>query len=114
MTSKTVSYFVIYRGISEDPDRFLAHYRDVHVPILKRWPGMQRIQLHVGADWTDPEPVKRAGAALIVEMTFDSEEALQTALASDERSLARADFGRFPRFSGEVVHQATISECVYG
>ena len=47
----TVSYFVRYEV--EAPDEFIRHYRDRHVPILARWPGMRRVILHRPVPWRD-------------------------------------------------------------
>jgi hypothetical protein len=37
----SVSYFVRYEV--EAPADFLRHYREKHVPILARWPGLRRV-----------------------------------------------------------------------
>ena len=42
-------------------------------------------------------------------MVFDDEADLANALASEERSAARADFEQFPEFDGTVWHQAMRS-----
>lgn len=35
-----VSYFVRYEGQAESPKAFRDYYRQCHVPILARWPGV--------------------------------------------------------------------------
>src|SRR3954470_12809200 len=109
----TVSYFVRYEGQAESPATFLAHYREHHVPILARFPGIRRIVIHTPTQWTDPFPVKPDRFALVAQMVFDSEADLAAALQSTARAEARGDFGGFPAFHGQVYHQATISDEVF-
>ena len=51
---------------------------------------------------------------LLAQMTFDSAAALDTALASEARARARADFQNFPPFEGSVTHQAMAARKVFG
>lgn len=106
----SVSYFVLYKGQAVDPQAFLGHYRDVHVPILGQWPGIRSVSLHRPADWRDTQSVDTCGLALMAQMTFDDLDALDCALRSEARLRAREDFHRFPPFNGEVRHQAMVSE----
>lgn len=105
-----ISYFVFYRGKAEKPEAFVDHYRNVHVPILSTWPGISGVSLHTPLDWSDEHPVRKAGFALAAEMTFPDTETFLGALRSEERNAARRDFERFPRFDGDVFHQAMVSE----
>jgi uncharacterized protein (TIGR02118 family) len=105
-----VSYFVFYRGQAEKPDAFIDHYRNIHVPILSTWPGIESICLHTPLDWSDTHPVRKAGIALAAEMTFRTMDDFQQALRSEGRIAARRDFECFPRFVGDVFHQAMSSE----
>jgi uncharacterized protein (TIGR02118 family) len=105
----TASYFVRYEIRTPDLGAFLAHYRERHVPILARWPGMRRVVLHTAAEWHDPQPVHRGTAVLLAQLEFESREALEAAMRSPERAEAREDFKRFPPFEGSVVHQAMDS-----
>jgi len=109
----SVSYFVRYEGQAESPAGFLAHYRDHHVPILTRFPGIRRIILHTPTTWQDPFPVKPDRFTLVAQMVFDSREDLDKALQSEARATARDDFGNFPPFHGLVYHQAALSEEVF-
>ena len=106
----TVSYFVRYDIDTADAKAFVERYRRSHVPILARWPGIRRVVLHTPADWNDPYAITRGGASLMVQLEFDSAEALKAALFSGERAEARLDFQDFPAFSGTVTHQAMHSE----
>lgn len=109
----TTSYFVVYRGASADPAGFVDRYREVHVPILAEWPGMWSISLHTPVGWTDTQPITRSHIALMCQMEFESQEKLDAALASEARLRARDDFRKFPRFDGEVLHQAMHSERLF-
>lgn len=108
-----VSYFVRYEGRAENREAFIDYYRGTHAAILKRFPGIRKLILHVPAEWNDPCPVRKGNFALLAQMVFDSAADLQAALESRERQEAREDFSNFPPFHGEIFHQATASEEVY-
>jgi uncharacterized protein (TIGR02118 family) len=105
----SVSYFVRYDIEPADRDVFIAHYREHHVPILARWPGIERVLLHMPLDWNDPYPVNRGRAVLLAQLEFKSREAMEQAFRSAERAQAREDFKHFPAFTGTVTHQAMSS-----
>lgn len=109
----TASYIVRYHGTAPDPDAFLRYYREGHGPVLQRFPGIRGLTLHRCADFADPFPVNPGGNLLIAQMTFDDIPALNAALASPARAAARDDFANFPRFDGEVTHQAFTSERIF-
>ena len=66
-------------NVPEDPDAFDAHYRDVHAPIVERYPGIRDIRL------TTPAGVagRPAPYHLMAEMVFDTDADLAAALASE-------------------------------
>jgi uncharacterized protein (TIGR02118 family) len=107
-----VSYFVRYRGSAADPDAFAAYYRDRHAAILKDFPGLRGLVLHRPVAAIDPFPTKPGGSFFVAQMTFDSSEALNRALASEARARARTDFANFPSFAGEVTHEAMAGEVI--
>ena len=106
----SVNYLVFYRGRTEDQQSFIDRYRDTHVPILKRFPGIQNVSLLTPLDWQDKHPVNPGGFTLIVQMQFASAKQLDVALGSMARDEARKDFEKFPPFDGEVWHQAMNME----
>ena len=62
----------------DDPDAFDAHYRDVHAPIVRRYPGLRDLRL------TRPSAAGRSSAPyLMAEMVFDTRDDLDAALASE-------------------------------
>jgi uncharacterized protein (TIGR02118 family) len=109
----SISYFVRYEGAAQDRQAFLTYYRERHVPILGKLPGILRIVLHAPVDWQDPLAVTPDRFFLLVQMEFPSREDLALALKSDARLQARSDFSRFPQFNGTVFHQAVQSTEVF-
>ena len=63
----------------EDPAAFDAHYRDVHAPIVRRYPGLRNLRL-TRADGVAGRP---PAFHLMAEMAFDSRADLDAALASE-------------------------------
>jgi uncharacterized protein (TIGR02118 family) len=106
----SVSYFVRYDIEIADLPAFMRRYREVHVPLVARWPGLRRMVLHTPLAWRDPFPVNPGKAVLMAQLEFESEAAMNAAFASPERAVARDDFKRFPPFGGSVVHQAMAQE----
>jgi uncharacterized protein (TIGR02118 family) len=109
----SVSYFVRYDIEIADLAAFMHRYREVHVPLVARWPGLRRMVLHTPLAWRDPFPVNPGKAVLMAQLEFESEAAMNAAFASAERATARDDFKRFPRYDGSVVHQAMAQEEVF-
>jgi uncharacterized protein (TIGR02118 family) len=71
-----------------DPAAFDEHYRSVHIPLVKKLPGLRSCRLSTGQ--------VRAGQGeapyhLIAEMVFDSMDDLRAALRSPEMQAAAAD-----------------------
>ena len=70
----------------EDPDAFDAHYRDVHAPIVARYPNLRGTRLTKPDGFAGRPPAFH----LMAEMSFDSRADLDGALASE----AGRDSGR--------------------
>jgi uncharacterized protein (TIGR02118 family) len=109
----SVSYFVRYDITAVDAQRFVDRYREVHVPLLARWPGIRRVLLHTPRDWHDPFSVNRGHTVLLAQLEFESVEAMEAALQSEGRAAAREDFKQFPSYEGSVVHQAMAQDEVF-
>lgn len=109
----SVSYFVRYDIAVSDVTAFVERYRSVHIPLVRSWPGLQRMVIHTPMDWNDPFPVNRGKAVLLAQLEFENEEAMNHAFASRERAEAREDFKRFMSFEGTVTHQAMKAEEVW-
>jgi uncharacterized protein (TIGR02118 family) len=75
----------------DDPDAFDAHYRDVHTPMIRRYPRIRGIRLTKA----DGVGGRLATYYLLAEMTFDSRADLDEALASDAGQHSARDLRNF-------------------
>lgn len=71
--------FIALFNQPDDTAEFDRHYREVHAPIVRRYPGLRELKL------TRPEGVggRPPSIYLVAEMAFDSRAGLDTALASE-------------------------------
>jgi uncharacterized protein (TIGR02118 family) len=78
-------------NVPDDPDAFDAHYRDVHAPIIDRYPNLRDVRL--------TKPVGVAGRAapyhLMAEMAFDTDADLDAALSSEAGVESARDLRNF-------------------
>jgi uncharacterized protein (TIGR02118 family) len=84
-----------------DPGVFEKHYREVHVPLVTRIPGLRRFTI------TKPHGLTATAPYLVAELWFDDAVALDAGLRSPEGSAASADVQNFTvgyvgMFTGEV------------
>jgi len=105
----TVSYLVFYQGEAADNAAFIKRYKTVHVPLLEKFPRILNVRVFEPAATADAHPVNAGGFLLVCEMVFADTDDLERALASPERTAARADFKKFPEFHGHIWHQAMQS-----
>jgi uncharacterized protein (TIGR02118 family) len=84
----TVKLTVVY-GTPDDPDLFGKHYKDVHTPIVQRWPGVERIEI---ARVSGGPGGSQSPYHLITEIYFADNDALNAALGSDAGREAGKDF----------------------
>jgi uncharacterized protein (TIGR02118 family) len=75
----------------DDPAAFDAHYRDVHAPIVRRYPGIRGLRM----TRTDGVGGRPADYYLMAEMRFDSRADLDEALASDAGRESGRDLRNF-------------------
>ena len=75
----------------DDPAAFDAHYRDVHAPIVARYPNLVEMRL-TKADGVGGRP---AAFYLMAEMRFTSRAELDEALASDAGRESAQDLRNF-------------------
>ena len=75
----------------KNPEAFDTHYRDVHMPILRRYPNIRDVRV------TSPQGVAGRAAPyyLMAEMAFDSDEDLQEALTSEAGAESASDLRNF-------------------
>lgn len=78
-------------NVPESPDAFDAHYRDVHSPIVARYPNLREVRLTT--------PVGVAGRPppyhLMAEMLFDTTADLEAALMSEAGAESARDLRSF-------------------
>jgi uncharacterized protein (TIGR02118 family) len=82
----------------EDPDGFERHYREVHVPLIKKLPGVRRYTFS-----RDPAPVRGDCYYRIAEVDFDDLTALRQAFASPEGRAAASDVNTLASAAGAGV-----------
>jgi uncharacterized protein (TIGR02118 family) len=75
----------------QDPAAFDAHYRDVHAPIVQRYPNLRGLRL----TRTDGVAGGQPDFYLVAEMSFDSRADLDAALASDAGRESGRDLRNF-------------------
>jgi len=75
----------------EDPDAFDTHYREVHDPIVRRYPLIREVRL-TKADGVGGRP---APYYLMAEMGFDSRADLDAAIASEPARESARDLRNF-------------------
>ena len=108
-----VSYFVRYRGTANDPEGFHAYYEREHAGVLRQFPRIRALVLHLPAGADDPFPVRAGDTFLLAQMQFDSIGDLDAALRSPARRQAREDFLQFPQFTGEITHEAMRGKVIF-
>ena len=64
----------------EDPDAFVSHYVNTHVPLVNDLPGLRAFEWGHALTNFDGSP---PDAFWVISMTFDSEEAMHAAFASE-------------------------------
>jgi hypothetical protein len=106
------SFLVSYPGEADDLNTWLNHYVASHPPIMRRFPGIRQIELLSRVDWIDALPIERATAMQRNRVVFDTAQALTAALQSPVRHELRADYHRFPPFSGGSLHFPMWTETI--
>jgi uncharacterized protein (TIGR02118 family) len=102
--SAPFSYCVRYHRPAEDEARFVDFYLTNHPPLLARLPGVRNVICYLPVHGIDPAGLPSADYMLGNEVVFDTIEAFNAAMASEQRRALRADFARFPRFTGPNTH----------
>jgi uncharacterized protein (TIGR02118 family) len=79
-------------GFPTDPAHFDSYYRDVHIPIVQRVPGVRNIRYGRVLQTADGGP---APHYIVSDVYFDDMESLQAALGSPEMAEALDDVPKF-------------------
>ena len=82
---------IVLYNTPEDTDAFDAHYRDVHMPIVARYPNVRDVRV------TRPAGVagRPAPFHLMAEMSFDTAADLDAALMSEAGAASARDLRNF-------------------
>jgi uncharacterized protein (TIGR02118 family) len=96
--------FGLNRQEGVDIEEFERHWREDHSPIAAETPGLRKYTISIAHD---PEGSRYDGLA---QLYFDSEEALEAAMNSEELGEAAADLANFA--DTEDVLQLTLEEGV--
>ncbi len=84
----TARFLALYET-PPDPGTFDRHYNEVHIPLLRRLPGLRRYA--IGRDIT---ALHGAACYLIAELEWDTMDELRAAFASPEGRATAADAAR--------------------
>ena len=82
---------VIYKTPT-DPAAFDKYYRETHVPIAKKLPGLRHYEVSRGPV---ASPAGASGIHLVATLAFDDMAAIQAAFASPEGQAAAGDVQKF-------------------
>lgn len=85
-----VKLIALYK-MPDDKAAFDTHYEEVHTPLVRRMPGLQKLEVAriTGA------PIGEPKHHLVAEMYFESQDALNAALASPEGKATARDLMSF-------------------
>ena len=85
MTTK--ARFLVLWSQPDDPEAFQRHYREVHIPLAVKMPGLRRYTISTGAT-----PIRGGDPYYMIGMLdFDDMDALKTAFSSPEGQATGAD-----------------------
>jgi uncharacterized protein (TIGR02118 family) len=106
------TYLVAYDGPAQDPNAWHAHYLAHHPSIMARLPAIRELEIYTEVDWVGALPGERMRSLQRNKVAFDSPAALTAALNSPLREEMRADYGKFPLFSGRVTHFPMLTRSI--
>jgi uncharacterized protein (TIGR02118 family) len=91
---------LVQYGRPTDPAAFDTHYREVHVGLAQKIPGLQRFTI------AHPTPLGGEAPYLVAELDFESEEAFGAGMGSPEGQAAAADLENFASGGAALSHFA--------
>jgi len=91
-----VKLVALYRKPA-DVEAFEKHYTEVHAPLARKMPGLQKMEVSrmTGSPGGEPK------FYMMAEMYFESKEQMFAALGSDEGKAAAKDV---MSFAGDIIH----------
>ena len=95
-----VHRLVVSYGQPDDPAAFDAHYRDTHIPLATRMPGLVRYTVGSPQALDPSQPTPH----LVAQLDFDSEQAMAAAFGSEEGKAAADDVATFATGGATMTH----------
>ena len=97
-----IKLIALYRKPA-DPAAFDAHYQDTHAPLVRKYPGLRKLEITrvTGA------PIGETKFHMMAEMYFDSKATMETAMASPEGKAIARDLMSFAADVVTVFHGET-------
>ena len=86
--------FVALYETPTDPEAFDRHYREVHIPLGSRLPGLRRYSVS-----RDVAAIRGAPYYLVAELEWDTMDDLRAAFASPEGRATATDAARLERLA---------------
>ena len=103
------SYLVHYPGTAHDMNAWNAYYCDHHPQLMRTFPGIRTIELYTRLDWCSFMPWERVDYMQRNKLMFDDPAALSASARSPTMARMRADYAKFPEFSGGNVHYPMLT-----
>ncbi len=87
---RMIKLIALFRS-TEDQEEFDRHYNEIHLPLLRKFPGLRKLEITkvTGA------PIGEAKYRILAEMYFDDKDAMDAALASPEGRAVTRDIMSF-------------------
>jgi uncharacterized protein (TIGR02118 family) len=91
--AESMAKLIVFYRMPRDPAEFDRYYAQVHTPLVKKMPGLRRLEVTrlTGA------PSGASDLYLIAELYFDNAAAREAALASNEGKATEADLPKFAK-----------------
>jgi uncharacterized protein (TIGR02118 family) len=95
-----VHRLVVSYGQPDDPAAFDAYYRDTHIPLATRMPGLVRYTIGSPQALDPSQPTPH----LVAELDFESEQEMGAAFNSAEGKAAADDVANFATGGATMTH----------
>lgn len=93
-TSAAPARFLVFWEQPTDPEAFERHYREIHIPLARKIPGLRS---YVFLD--NPTPVRGEPYFRIAELRWDSMDDLRAGIASPEAQAVAEDTSRMTKWA---------------
>lgn len=87
--------FIVLWERPTDPEAFERHYRDVHIPLARKIPGLRSYAI-----CDNPLPVRGEPYFRVAELRWDTMDDLRVGIASPEGDATAKDVEELKRFAG--------------